>query len=341
MRRASTAGLALLLALAAAACGSGAGDHPKGAGPSQSPSGAVSGSSSAAGSGTAAGSAATTRQVRSAVTVSGAVGSKPKIKIDTPLHLAKSTSWTLSSGHGPKVGQGQQYVVDLTFADGRTGRVVASTYDQGHPVVFSPSQGFPVINAAVAGKAVGSRLVVAAAAQDAYGDKGSPQLGIKPGDPVVMVVDLTGAQPTDVLTGPSGKSVKPPASAPKLQVSKGTPTGFDFSGTTKPKRLRVVTLVKGSGPVVKAGDLITVNYLGAVWGKDKAFDESYSRQPATFAIGLSQVIPAWDRGLVGVTRGSRVLLLCPPDVAYGAQGSGGTIPPNATLAFVVDVLGVG
>ena len=319
MRRASIAGLALLLALAAAACGSGTTNHPKDAD--------TGGSAPSA---------------RSSVDVSGQQGSKPTIKVSTPLKVGESSSWTLAAGDGPTVGKGQQYVVNLTFADGRTGKTVASTYDQGRPVVFTPQQGFPVINDAVTGKSVGSRLVVAAASKDAYGDKGSPQLGIKPGDSVVMVVDLTAAQPSDVLSGPKGASVKPPAGTPTLQTKNGTPTGFDFAGAgAKPRQLKVATLVKGTGPAVQAGDLITVNYLGVVWGKDKPFDESFSRQPATFAIGLGQVIGAWDKGLVGVHQGSRVVVLCPPDLAYGSQGSGSTIPPNATLAFVVDVLGVG
>ena len=319
MRRVSIAGLALLLALAAAACGSGGSGQP------------ASGHSSGAAT-----------SVQSSVDVSGKDGSKPTIKVHTPLKVTKSSSWTLSRGDGATVGKGQQYLVDLTFADGRTGKTVASTYDQGQPVVFGPSQGFPVINDAVAGKQVGSRVVVAAAAQDAYGSTGSPQLGIKPGDSVVMVVDITGAQPSDVLPGPKGSAVKPPAGIPGLQTKNGTPTGFSFAGAgAKPAQLKVVTLVKGTGPKVQAGDLVTVNYLGVVWGKDKPFDESYSRQPATFGIGLGQVIGAWDKGLVGVPQGSRVELLCPPDLAYGAQGSGSTIPPNATLAFVVDVLGVG
>jgi peptidylprolyl isomerase len=145
-----------------------------------------------------------------------------------------------------------------------------------------------------------------------------------------------------VLPGPKGSAVKAPAGTPKLLTKGATPTGFDFThAAAKPKQLRIVPLVKGTGPRIESGDLITVNYLGVVWGKGKPFDESYSKQPATFPIGLGRVIPAWDQGLVGIRQGSRVLLLCPPDAAYGAQGSGSTIPGNATLAFVVDVLGVG
>jgi peptidylprolyl isomerase len=315
VRRLPIAGLALVLALAAAACGSGNTDEPKNADTGGAP-----------------------HSARSSVDVSGQPGSKPTIKVDTPLKVSRSSSWTLTTGSGPKVGQGQDYLADLTFADGRTGKVVASTYDQGQPVVFGPSQEIPVITKAVTGVPSGSRVVIAAAPQDAYGSKGNSQLGIKPGDSVVMVADVA----STVLPGPRGKSLRPPAGVPRLQTKAGTPTGFDFSGTTKPRQLKVVTLVRGTGPKVQAGDLVVANYLGSVWGGHQPFDASYSRgQPFSFTVGQGQVIQAWDRGLVGVPVGSRVMLLCPPGVAYGAQGSGKAIPPNATLAFVVDVLGVG
>ena len=315
MRRLLIAGLALLLALAAAACGSG------GTGAQTNGTKAPPGTSA-----------------RSAITVSGAAGTKPTVRVRTPLKLARSSSWTLHRGHGTPVGQGASYLVDLTFADGRTGKVVASTYDQGqHPVLFGPGQDFPVITKAVTGLPAGSRVVVAAAPQDAYGSKGNPQLGIKPGDSVVMVADVT----STVLPGPRGRTLRPHRGVPTLQSgANGQPAGFDFSGTTRPKKLKVVTLVKGTGPRITPGTLVVANYLGSVWGKKQPFDASYTRgQPFSFTLGQGQVITAWDRGLQGVRVGSRVLLLCPPDVAYGAQGSGGTIPPNATLAFVVDVLG--
>ncbi|HET8558997.1 MAG TPA: FKBP-type peptidyl-prolyl cis-trans isomerase [Marmoricola sp.] len=308
MRRLPIAGLALLLALAATACGSGG---SPGQGASTGP--------------------------RAAIVVKGPEGSKPTIRVKAPLKLSKSSSWTLARGQGATVGKGDSYLVDLTFADGRTGKVVASTYDQGQqPVLFGPGQDFPVITKAVTGMPAGSRVVVAAAPQDAYGSKGNSQLGIKPGDSVVMVADVT----STVLPGPHGTSVKPPAGTPHLEVTNGVPSGFGFAGARKPGKLRVVTLVRGTGPALKPGDVVVANYLGAVWGKHQPFDASYTRgQPFSFTLGQGQVIPAWDKGLTGVTVGSRVLLLCPPGVAYGAQGSGSSIPPHATLAFVVDVLG--
>ena len=91
----------------------------------------------------------------------------------------------------------------------------------------------------------------------------------------------------------------------------------------------------------KTGDNVTVNYYGAVWGQDQPFDESYSRgTPASFGLTPGGLIEGWVKGLEGVTVGSRVMLVIPPDLGYGPQGSGEKIPGNSTLVFVIDVLGV-
>ena len=98
-------------------------------------------------------------------------------------------------------------------------------------------------------------------------------------------------------------------------------------------------MVEGNGPAIQANRLVTFNYFGEVFKGKKPFDESYSAKPITFAVGANSLIPAWDQGLIGVKEGSRVMIVAPPDMAYGESGSGG-IPPNATLVFVLDVLGV-
>jgi len=102
----------------------------------------------------------------------------------------------------------------------------------------------------------------------------------------------------------------------------------------------VIPLVKGDGPVAKAGRLVTFNYYGAVWGAKKAFDSSFTRgAPVPFGVGVHGLIPAWDKVIPGLKQGSRVIIVAPPNEAYGSQGRPG-IPANSTLTFVVDVLGV-
>ncbi|MFI5835541.1 FKBP-type peptidyl-prolyl cis-trans isomerase [Micromonospora sp. NPDC051300] len=109
------------------------------------------------------------------------------------------------------------------------------------------------------------------------------------------------------------------------------------AGTGELKKLTVTTLVKGTGPAVKAGQTITTNYVGVFYKDGKQFDASWDNgQPATFPIGVGQVIKGWDQGLVGVPVGSRVQLDLPAALAYGDKAEGGR--PAGPLRFVVDVL---
>ena len=94
-----------------------------------------------------------------------------------------------------------------------------------------------------------------------------------------------------------------------------------------------------SARVVKSGQSITVDYLGQVYGGKKPFDESFSKEPASFAIGTGAVIPGWDKTLVGAKVGSRMLLAIPPEEGYGAAGKEDAgIKGTDTLYFVVDIL---
>lgn len=276
------------------------------------------------------------------IEVSGQFGERPEISVETPLELTESVSWTAEEGDGDEVGAQATTILQLTLANGRTGKTVVSTLDEGQrpQEIRLGDQVFPSLNAALVGQSADSRVVVASTAEDAYGDNGAPQIGIEGGDPVVMVVDILSTDPTTVLEGPTGPEVEPPATAPTLLEEGGRPVGFDFTGLKKPAKLMVVPLREGDGPVVEDPDRITANYLGQVWGGEKPFEETFTREPASFSIGLSGVIRAWDRGLAGQKEGARVMLVAPPALAYGPQAQG-DIPADSTLVFVVDILGVG
>ncbi|MEV8306303.1 FKBP-type peptidyl-prolyl cis-trans isomerase [Streptomyces flavidovirens] len=108
-----------------------------------------------------------------------------------------------------------------------------------------------------------------------------------------------------------------------------------------PKELKTEVLSKGKddAATLKKGDAIEVNYLGQQWDSTKPFDNSFDRkQPFPLTLGAGMVIPGWDKGLEGQKVGSRVQLVIPPEMGYGAQGQPPTIKPNATLVFVVDIL---
>jgi peptidylprolyl isomerase len=109
--------------------------------------------------------------------------------------------------------------------------------------------------------------------------------------------------------------------------------------TTK-SGLKYVVLEEGKGAKPEKGQTVQVDYTG--WLLDgKMFDSSLDRgQPFEFVLGAGRVIKGWDEGVAMMNVGSKYLLIIPPDLAYGARGAGGVIPPNATLLFEVNLLGV-
>ena len=105
-----------------------------------------------------------------------------------------------------------------------------------------------------------------------------------------------------------------------------------------PSGLEIRDLSLGTGVMAANSSTVTVQYTGISWSDGSTFDSSWQRgQAATF--GLSRVIPGWQQGLLGMKVGGRRLLVIPPSLGYGASGSG-TIKPNETLVFVVDLLAV-
>lgn len=102
--------------------------------------------------------------------------------------------------------------------------------------------------------------------------------------------------------------------------------------------------VVGEGAVAASGDSVQVHYTGWLFEGGQAgakFDSSKDRgMPFEFSLGLGQVIGGWDEGVQGMAVGGQRRLVIPPHLGYGAYGAGGVIPPNATLLFEVELLGV-
>lgn len=129
------------------------------------------------------------------------------------------------------------------------------------------------------------------------------------------------------------------ASAPKeSEATKKTKPKVSVPDGAPPKQLVTNDLEEGSGAEAKAGDEITVQYVGVNYKTGKEFDSSWSRnEPFTFTLGEGLVIPGWENGFEGMKVGGRRELVIPPELGYGSTGSPPAIPPNETLVFVVDL----
>ena len=144
--------------------------------------------------------------------------------------------------------------------------------------------------------------------------------------------DSTTSSESTTATNTTEANAEAPKTKPEVTVPKGAP----------PQQLEIKDLEEGSGTEAKAGDEVTVQYVGVNYKSGEEFDASWDRgEPFAFQLGAGMVIPGWDQGVEGMKVGGRRELIIPPELGYGPEtGSPPAIPPNETLVFVVDLLAV-
>jgi FKBP-type peptidyl-prolyl cis-trans isomerase len=133
-----------------------------------------------------------------------------------------------------------------------------------------------------------------------------------------------------------GQSAK--KAAPAHAAASG-PTKVTGAPTTTPSGLQYWDIKVGTGPKAIPGETVRVHYTGWLTN-GKKFDSSIGGQPYKFDLGRGQVIKGWDEGVAGMHVGGKRQLRIPPDLAYGNSGAAGVIPPNATLVFDVQLVGI-
>ena len=270
------------------------------------------------------------------ITVEGEYGAEPTVEIDRPYDATEAESVVLVDGEGDEIETGDEVSVDFFVTDGTTGEQEQSSFE-AEPVSLLLEEGTanPALLDALVGATVNDRILVVLPPEEPPEGASAAPTGT---DTVIFVIDVL-----EILDPPldqaEGEEVPAPDGLPTVETDEaGAVTGITVpSDVAAPTELVSEVLIRGEGAPVEADDALVVHYTGVLYDGGEVFDSSWERgEPASFP--LSGVIQGWQQGLEGVPVGSRVLLVVPAELGYGAEGSPPTIPGDATLVFVVDVL---
>ncbi|PPF37755.1 peptidylprolyl isomerase [Rathayibacter sp. AY1D2] len=278
-----------------------------------------------------------------AVSATGDFGAKPDVSVPTPLKADGTQVSTLIEGSGAPLEKGQLVTIDYTLVNGADGTVLeTSPYDGSSTARFGVGgAGLVGLNEGLLCTQVGSRVAIAIAPEDGFGQSSS-QLGISEDDTLVLVADVREAS----LARANGAVQPAPDGFPTVTLGDDGRPGLAKPSGDAPSDLRIAQLKKGDGDVVAEGDQVVVAYTGWQWSDGKVFDSSWEKgAPAVFTAADGSttqggVIAGFADALIGQPVGSQVIAVIPPDQGYGDQGSPqGGIPGGATLIFVADILG--
>lgn len=254
------------------------------------------------------------------VKVEGKPGTQPTITLpEKPFTVSANVARVVDEGSGDAIAEGDLIELGLTAVDGSDGKILGSTHDGEATGTWTVGAALPVLDDLLTTVKFGAQILMAL-----------------PQDTTTVYV----VEPLRVIPlRAEGKAVAPKDGLPTVKLGDdGAPTITPATGDA-PTELVVQPLIEGTGKTVEAGDNVLVQYSGVLWD-GTAFDSSWGegRTPFTVAnVGQAQVIDGWNEGLVGQKVGSQVLLVVPPAKGYGDKEQG-TIPPNSTLVFVVDIL---
>ena len=268
------------------------------------------------------------------ITINDNDGKQPTISFKKPLHIGSSTSKVVREGDGAVTKTGDSINVKVVGYDLTTGKALTGVNWQAgeQAIQLQTGSSYPPIIKALTGIKLGSRVAVTLTPQDYAWPVGDTSQNVGATDSVLWIID----------------TVKPPAPSSigdisvKQPTKAGAPPTLTFKTPFTVTKSAYRTISEGSGPAIKEGDKVVVNYLGELGSTGKAFDSSYQRkQTQTFTVAQGQLISGFYNGLVGVKEGSKVLMAIPPSDGYGSQGqSQAGIGPNETLVFYVSVLKV-
>jgi peptidylprolyl isomerase len=286
-----------------------------------------------------------TASANSSVNVTGTIGTEPTVHIPATKASSGLVTKTLVQGKGAKLGPQDSYLADFDVYiwSGKTHKLLYSSY-KASPQVFPVTLGGQLrgLQTAIKNQRVGSRVLAVLPPKYGYGSQGNSQIGVKPTDTMVWVVDVVQAFPPNA-TATGQQLSNGGGSLPTISATAGAAPTIKVPKSAPPSKLVVKTLIKGGGTPIKAQQNVVVRYVASIWRTGQVFNNNWpsSTQPTAppTVFSLQHVIPAWSTGLVGVPVGSRVMLVVPPAEGYGKSGySQAGIKGTDTLVFVVDVL---
>lgn len=274
------------------------------------------------------------------VSAEGPLGQKPTIEAYTPVS-APSTQWRdIERGDGAVVvTDAQPVVLDVTLFSGATGQELqATSYEQG---VRAPAplanwgQGLPGIATSLECASAGSRVVTVLAEGDGYTTEVGASLGLSGNDTLLAVIDVHEVYPSRA-TGTTRFVAE--SGMPDVVLAPDGRPGVIIPDRAAPDELTVQVLKEGDGAALAADSAALLAYTGVTWEGRAEFDSTWSSPNGPAVLALARTVPGFAQALEGKTVGSQVLIVIPPELGYGSQGSQ-SVPPDSTLVFVVDILG--
>lgn len=266
------------------------------------------------------------------ISVSGEFGSAPTVELPTPLKAQRTERTIVTEGDGTVITGDQLVKMSFALYNGTTGEPIEEAA-YGEPAVYLPSQLLPGMTDSLHCASVGSRIAVAIPSEDGFGAEGGAA-GLTEDDTLIMVADITEA----FLAKADGadRPIVEPGFPSVVTAADGTP-GLTIPKSDPPTDLKVAVVKQGDGAKVTKTNSMVVHYTGVLWEEQTVFDSSWEKGvPTVFT--ADAIVPGLATALVGQQVGSQVLVVIPPELGYGDQASG-AIPANATLVFVVDILG--
>jgi peptidylprolyl isomerase len=264
------------------------------------------------------GPAPTSSASQAPLQVTGADGVPPSLEYEKPFTVVRPGSRTVWPGTGDVLERDDPVLLNLYAEDGRDGTELQNTFRTA-PVAYTMTETSlgNLLFEALEGRRVGTRLSL---------------VDEQDGVPVLLVVDVLPARA-------SGKESEPPGEdLPRVRLDElGAPTVRIPRGVDPPSGLVVHPLVRGSGPQVRAGQIVTVEFTAVRWSDGGVVDTTWTEgtPPQSAEIGIGRLVEGWDQGLLEQTVGSQVLLVVPPQ-----QGHANTRSRLAgeTMVYVVDIL---